>query len=82
MQILNIKRPRRDGGLIDNTALLTDGDLRITAGDTVHFRRVALQIWRQHTLIAGEVDPGEAHRIKNLRIQIDFADRQFCSLHR
>lgn len=64
VQILNIKWPRRNGGLIDNTPLLTDSDLRIAARDAMYFGRVALQIRRQHAFVAGEVRPGETYRIK------------------
>ena len=82
VEILNGERPGGHGGFVQRAAFLRECDLGVALGDAAHFRRVALQVGRQHALVAGQVEAGEAIGVEHPGVEVDLAQRQLGGLHR
>ncbi len=66
IEIFQHKRSWRNGGLINDVAVLANRYGGIAAGDTANFRGVTAQAGRQHIVIGFQGDAAQPNGIKNL----------------
>ena len=72
VEIFQHKRPRRDGGLIDDVAVLANRDRGVAARDAANFRCIAAEAGGQHVVIGFQGDTAQAHGVEHLRRGVRF----------
>ncbi len=66
VQIGNFKRTRRHITLINHVAVLPDHDLRVSARNPAHHRRVALHTVRQNVIFRSQLPAAELYAVEHL----------------
>lgn len=68
IDILQGKRPGRNGGLIDNVAALAHGDEGVALRHAANFRGIRAHAIREHIVIGGKVDPTQTDGVEKFTI--------------
>ncbi|CAM6684803.1 hypothetical protein KLQUCK414M2_25620 [Klebsiella quasipneumoniae subsp. similipneumoniae] len=71
IDILQRKRPRRNGGLIDNVATLAHGDEGVALRHAANFRGIGAHAVREHIVIGGKINPTQTDGVEKFTIGKD-----------